>query len=356
MRRIQMVKQLALGVALAGIWSPQVWAQADQPAAEEEIDSNEIIVTARRMDESLQDVPLTVTAITDQKLKDLNLFNGSDLAAVVPGLTFSPQPGGSTPTLALRGAARGAAGGRLDPTVQTYMNEAPVSDVMVYQALYDIGQIEVLRGPQGTLRGRPSSAGAITFTTKRPDLTKITGYVSLAFNSLDQTRGEAAVSVPVITDVLAVRVAGIIDRNDNDGVVSLFSTQKPYQHLSSWRASVRFKPTDNLNINVMYQNFRSTRGTFIQVAGPGYQGPSTPINPVAQRLGANFNGPAISAFDRLSVSDALGIRDEHHKNLIGQYLARSRIVPHFVCRRIQQDTEHQFWRHQCHPRISDPLS
>ena len=110
MRRIHIAKQLALGVALAGIWSPQVWAQADQPEADEEVAANDIIVTARRVEETLQDVPLTVTAITDQKLKDLNLFNGSDLAAVVPGLIFSPATPGNTPTLSLRGAASGRGG------------------------------------------------------------------------------------------------------------------------------------------------------------------------------------------------------------------------------------------------------
>jgi iron complex outermembrane recepter protein len=318
MRRTTIVKQLALGVALAGIWSPQVWAQAATPEADEAVDGNDIIVTARRVEESLQDVPLTVTAITDQKLKDLNLFNGSDLAAVVPGLVFAPGAGSSTPTLSLRGAARGAVGGRVDPTVQTYLNEAPVSDVMVYQALYDIGQVEVLKGPQGTLRGRPSSSGAITITTKRPDLTKITGYANFSFNDLHQTRGEAAIGVPLIRDVLAVRIAGVIDRNDNDGTRSLFTINKAYQHLSSWRASMRFKPTANLDINVIYQDFRAKRGTLLQVAGPGYQGPSTPVNPLVPIVGKNFNGPAISAFDRLSVSDIVGLRDEHHKNLIGQ--------------------------------------
>ena len=159
---------------------PQVHAQTATPEEARKPHADDIIVTARRIDENLQDVPLTVNVVSDQKLKDLNLFNGSDLAAVVPGLNFAPTTPGNTPTLGLRGAARGAAGGRLDPTVQTYLNEAPVTDVMVYQALYDIGQVEVLRGPQGTLRGRPSSAGAITFTTKRPDLNEITGYVSLA--------------------------------------------------------------------------------------------------------------------------------------------------------------------------------
>ncbi|UVO53676.1 TonB-dependent receptor [Sphingomonas sp. SUN039] len=320
MRRIEFKRSLGLGVALAGIWIPQAQAQAQstKPDAAETVSTNDIIVTARRKEETLQDVPMTVTAVTDQKLKDLNLFNGSDLTAVVPGLTFSARTPGTTPVLALRGAARGEAGGRLDPTVQTYLNEAPVSDVMVYQALYDIGQVEVLRGPQGTLRGRPSSSGAITFTTKRPDLSRITGYVSLAASTLNQLRGEGAISVPIVEGKLAVRLAGILDRNENDGIRSLFLGRKPYQELNSWRASVRFQPVEELDINILYQDFSSKRGTLYQVAGTGYRGPSTPVNPVAQRLAANFNGPAISAFDRLSVSDSMAVREEYHQNLIGQ--------------------------------------
>ena len=320
MRKFKASSKLLLGAALVGFWVPQVQAQSTAPEdADESAQSknNEIVVTARRIDESLQDVPLTVNVVTDRKLKDLNLFNGSDLAAVVPGLNFAPTTPGNTPTLGLRGAARGAAGGRLDPTVQTYLNEAPVSDVMVYQALYDIGQVEVLRGPQGTLRGRPSSSGAITITTKRPDLNEVTGYVSLAVSSLDQMRGEAAVGLPIIKDVLAVRVAGIVDRNDGDGVRSLFSGRKSEQELDSWRVSVRFQPIEALDINVMYQDFKSVRTVLSQVAGTGYQGPSTPPLGATAPL-AGFNGPAISAFDRLSVVDVPLVRDEHHTNLIGQ--------------------------------------
>ena len=262
-------------------------------------------------------MPLTVNVVTDQKLKDLNLFNGSDLAALVPGLNFAPTTPGNTPTLGLRGAARGAAGGRLDPTVQTYLNEAPVTDVMVYQALYDIGQVEVLRGPQGTLRGRPSSAGAITFTTKRPDMTRTTGSAALSYSSLNQIRPEGAVGIPIIADVLAVRLAGVVDRNDGDGVRSLYSIRKSKQELTSWRASVRFQPIEALDINVMYQDFKSVRTVLAQVAGTGYQGPSTPPLGATAPL-AGFDGPAISAFDRLSVADAPLVRDEHHTDLIGQ--------------------------------------
>ncbi len=317
MREINGLTRLAIGVALTGIWIPQVHAQTEGAPAADEDGGEEIIVTARRVDENLQDVPLTVNVVTDEKLKDLNLFNGSDLASVVPGLNFAPTTPGNTPTLGLRGAARGAAGGRLDPTVQTYLNEAPVSDVMVYQALYDIGQVEVLRGPQGTLRGRPSSAGAITFTTKRPDLTRTTGSAAVSYSNMEQIRAEGAVGIPIISDVLAVRFAGVIDTNDSDGVRSLYSNSKSEQKLSSWRASIRFKPVDALDINVMYQDFKSVRTVLSQVAGTGYQGPSTPPAGATAPL-AGFNGPAISAFDRLSVVDVPLVRDEHHKNLIGQ--------------------------------------
>ncbi len=317
MRKVHILTKLAMGVALTGVWMPQAQAQDAAAAATEEDDAGDIIVTARRVDENLQDVPLTVNVVSDRKLKDLNLFNGSDLVSVVPGLNFAPTTPGNTPTLGLRGAARGAAGGRLDPTVQTYLNEAPVSDVMVYQALYDLGQVEVLRGPQGTLRGRPSSAGAITFTTKRPDMTRTTGSAALSYSNLDQIRAEGAVGIPIVKDVLAVRLAGVVDTNDSDRVRSLFSNSKSQQKLTSWRASARFKPADSLDINIMYQDFKSVRTVLAQVAGTGYQGPSAPL-PGASAPPAGFNGPAISAFDRLSVADAPLVRDEHHTNLIGQ--------------------------------------
>ena len=320
MRRIQIAKQLALGVALAGIWSPQVWAQAETPAAEDVVDGNEIIVSARRKDESVQDVPMTVNVVTDQKLKDLNLFNGSDLVNVAPGLTFAPVTPGNTPTLALRGAAKGDAAGRQDPTVQTYLNEAPVTEVLIAEALYDIGQVEVLRGPQGTLRGRPSATGAITVTTKRPNLTKTEGTVSVSVSTLNQFRGEAGLNVPLVQDVLAVRVAGVVDRNENDGVRSLFFPDKPYQRMHSWRVSARFKPSDVLDVNVMYQDFKSTRATLNQVAGRGYAGTGNAIlDAVVAPKGVTigYNGPVISPFDRLSVSDNPAIRYLNHKNLIG---------------------------------------
>jgi iron complex outermembrane receptor protein len=81
---------------------------------------------------------------------------------------------------------------------------------------------------------------------------------------------------------------------------------------------VRYKPIAKLEVNVLYQDFKSDRGTWLQVAGTGYQGPSTPPAGVAA-VPANFNGPAISPFDRQSVISTIGIRNEHHQNLIGEF-------------------------------------
>ena len=150
-------------------------------------------------------------------------------------------------------------------------------------------------------------------------------------STLDQMRGEAAIGLPIIKDVLAVRVAGVVDRNDGDGVRSLFSGRKSEQELNSWRASVRFKPVDILDINVMYQDFKSVRTVLAQVAGTGYQGPSTPPLGCHCPSSQDFNGPAISAFDRLSVADVPLVRDEHHTNLIGQINLDLGIAPHFLC-------------------------
>lgn len=315
MRAQDYISHFAIAAALVGGWVVPASAQVAADNEAEYASSNDIVVTARRKNENLQDVPLTVTAVTDANLKELNLFTGADLPAVVPGLSLAPRPGQGDPVLSLRGAAKGD-NSTAQPTVQTYLNEAPMSATLAFQGIYDIGQVEVLRGPQGTLRGRPSSSGAITFTTKRPDLNEITGDASFAVSSLNQIRVEGAVSVPIIQDVLAVRVAGLVDHNDGDGVRSLNNRTKPFGRTESWRASLRFTPTSTVEINLMYQDFHSDRRNYLQVAGPGYQGPSTPAQGVP--LPRNFNGPAISAQDRLAVAHSPYRRKAHYQSFIGQ--------------------------------------
>ena len=120
-----------------------------------------------------------------------------------------------------------------DPTVAMYMNDAPVETNFLFQSMFDIGQIEVLRGPQGTTRGVAAPSGAITLTTRKPNLSEIGGYGSVTVTDQHGRNVQGAINVPVIRDMLAVRVAGLLDQDDFDGVNSIHSGIAPRQVTSA---------------------------------------------------------------------------------------------------------------------------
>jgi iron complex outermembrane receptor protein len=308
MRRITAALTSASLIAIVSSLAVAPARAADAPASDGASSVGEVVVTARRKDENLQNVPMAVNAITNKDIAKYNVFNGTDLTALAPGLEFAPPPGQSDVNLSIRGAGKGP-GTAASPTVQTYLNEAPVSATNAYQSIYDLGQVEVLRGPQGTLRGLPASSGAITFTTARANLENFGGYVEAAASNEDQGRFEGAVNLPIIKDVLAVRISGIHDHNDFDGVKSVNSTQKPFNASDSWRASVQFRPTSTLDVNFMFENFWSHIVSFTEVYGPGYQGSGLP---------ANYNGPPLGIFDRLAVGQTPNNIEHHDQLATGQ--------------------------------------
>ena len=113
--------------------------------------------------------------------------------------------------------------------------------------------------------------------------------------AFDNTNENGAVNLPIIPGKLAVRLAGIADDDDLDGVKSVHSSAGPYYHTYAGRASVRFEPIDAIEANVMYQHSFWHQNQFTQVAGPGAAGGVDPNAP------ANYNGPAITPLQRLGV-------------------------------------------------------
>jgi hypothetical protein len=148
------------------------WAQgqpADEPTA-----LDEIIVSARRERESLQDVPVSVQAVTGAQIQDLAITQATEISKVAPGININgPTGNGVDFELVLRGVRWTAASGT--PAIAAYLNDAPFLPTSVLSSLYDVGQIEILRGPQGTTRGAPSISGAVTVTTRRPNLAEYGG-------------------------------------------------------------------------------------------------------------------------------------------------------------------------------------
>lgn len=251
----------------------------------------EVVVTARRKYERLQDVPLTVNVVSADKLSDLNIRKLEDISSVVPGLTLEEDS--IAPNASLRGVRFDTFASGNNPTVEFYLNDSPIVSLSAVQSMFDIAQVEVLRGPQGTLRGRASPSGAITLKTQRPNLEEFEGYIDLTTSSVGGRNGRFAVSTPLVEEKLALRLAGFYERNDGESIKSINSSESSEYEGGGYRLSLRYEPLDTLSVNLMYQRLEPKRLIF------------TPVES-ANRADASQPAPAqgdISATDRKAVSD-----------------------------------------------------
>ncbi|WP_372781007.1 TonB-dependent receptor [Litorivivens sp.] len=265
-----------LGVMLAPMlagFPMTLLAQSTSESANEQI-IEEVIVTARRKDETLQEVPLSVNAVSSEKIADLNIRKLEDISSVVAGLSM--QEDTIAPNASVRGVRFDTFASGNNPTVEFYMNDSPIVSLSAMQAMFDIGQIEVLRGPQGTLRGRASPSGAITLTTKRPDLQKMEGYIDLTATDIGGQNARFAVGSPLIDDVLAVRLAGFYEQNEGNRVESINSDEDPLYEGGGARISLRYAPNEKLEANLMYQRIKPRRRLFTQVESANRADPSQP--------------------------------------------------------------------------------
>ncbi|MGO9936006.1 MAG: TonB-dependent receptor, partial [Steroidobacteraceae bacterium] len=273
---------------------------------------DEIVITARRKEELLQDVPETVTPVTAADIVNFNFQSLSDISQVVPGLQI--VEGATTRSLdsnTFRGVSFQPATGTQN-TLGFYMNDTFVTNNYVTQSIFDIGQIELLSGPQGTLRGEPSPSGSLTITTHRPDLEHFGGYITSTLESYGQTNENGALNIPLIQDKLAVRLAGMGDDDDLDGVRSVNSPSHEFFHNYAGRVSLRYDPIDTIDMNLMYQNSYWQEAQFQQVVGPGAVGGANPLAP------ANYNGPPISATQLLGVQTYPNTQWNHSDIWTGQ--------------------------------------
>jgi iron complex outermembrane recepter protein len=208
--------KVSLLVSSAMLAQP-AFAQSEQPAApaaNEDIVLDEIVVTATRRNSKLSDVPLSISALAEDTLVTRGVRDSSDIAYVAPGLSVVSDNTG-TENITVRGVVG------LGGTAATafYLDETPISQLAggyFTPRYFDIERVEVLRGPQGTLFGASSLGGAIRVITKRPNLVRVEGTVR-AEGSTTNLGGEnyvldGAVNVPIISDVLALRVTGFYEK------------------------------------------------------------------------------------------------------------------------------------------------
>jgi outer membrane receptor protein involved in Fe transport len=197
------------------------WSQTQQAAAAEAEDNalGDIVVTAQRREESLQDVPISIQALGTQKLEELNVTSFNDYTRLLPSVAFQSTSPGNT-TVYFRGVASGGDGNHSGslPSVGFYLDEQPITTIggTLDVHIYDIARIEALAGPQGTLYGASSQAGTIRIITNKPDPSQFLGGVNAEVNSVRKggVGGlvEGFVNVP-LAERIALRVVGFYRRD-----------------------------------------------------------------------------------------------------------------------------------------------
>ncbi|MFW2830981.1 TonB-dependent receptor [Sphingomonas sp. ID0503] len=269
------------------MFSPNVSAQTSpsapvEPGQTASLDSVvDIVVTARRQSERLQDVPVAVTAFGGEALAERRIVSQVDLQAATPGLTVRQTGSSDQLNYAIRGQSIDAFS-YASPAVTSYFNEVQIGGAAA-TAFFDLASIQVLKGPQGTLFGRNATGGAVLYATQRPTL-EFEGYLKGALGNYDDRELEGAVNLPIGSSV-AVRAAGRFQKRDGFQRNLLLGNRPNSVDSRVGRLSLLIAPEGSGFENVtvgQYGRFRGRTGAVkIQNANGANGAPATYFDPVS---------------------------------------------------------------------------
>ncbi len=261
------MNRLAYTIALilaASSAAPQTHAASSDADTNDEHDRVQevevVVVTATRRSERLQDVPLSITAFSQEDLTQKGIVGYEGIARETPGAVLNVASDNNA-RLTARGISTNGWGAGLQTTTTIYLDELPLSTigntVTLNPNLYDIERVEFLRGPQGTLFGSGSLSGALRILTRSPDPTRfdasalVDGGYTPDSESIRQ-RYNAMINIPLVTDTLALRIVGF--HRDEEGYIDNLGTGVENSNTledSGGRAILLWKPTDRLSVRLL---------------------------------------------------------------------------------------------------------
>jgi iron complex outermembrane receptor protein len=272
--RATLKQQNLVPLAAAGVLlSAMAQAQTAAPPSAAVGGLDEIVVTATRRESNLQSTPIAVTAIDSQVIADLTPRTLADVALLVPNFSANKVNGFNAASFAMRGV------GNTDIIVY---NEAPVAvliDDFVMPSTqtqlldpFDVQEIEVLRGPQGTLFGKNTTGGAVVVKTKAPVLNEMTVEAQAGGGSYDEYNAKGAINIPIVNDHLALRLVASQEHQDgwmrNGASNSIGGTTYTGNgarvggtDVFTGRAKLLWEPTDNLRVLFTYEMLTDRSGT-----------------------------------------------------------------------------------------------
>jgi outer membrane receptor protein involved in Fe transport len=213
-----------------------------------------LIVTAQKREEDIQDVPIAISAFTQESLERSQIAGGPDLMTQVPNMTFTKTNFASY-SIQLRGIGTQAISATTDAAVAVaFNNSSMIRNRFFEQEFYDLERVEVLRGPQGTLYGRNATAGVVNIITAKPKF----AYEAKASGDLanyNSTRIEGMVNIPLVEDKVALRLAGAWTKRNGYATNQITGNAIDGRDLWSTRLSLRFAPTAAIDANLIWEHF-----------------------------------------------------------------------------------------------------
>jgi outer membrane receptor protein involved in Fe transport len=214
-----------------------------------------LIVTAQKREENIQDVPIAMSAFSQEDLTKSQVTGGPDLMTQVPNFTFT-KTNFTGYSIQIRGIGTQAISATTDAAVAVAENNTPfIRNRFFEQEFYDLQRVEVLRGPQGTLYGRNATAGVVNIITAKPSF-HYEAKLSADVGNYKSTRFEGMINLPLVDDKVALRIAGAWTKRDGYDTNQISGNQIDGRNLWSTRVSLRFEPTDSLHANLIWEHFK----------------------------------------------------------------------------------------------------
>ncbi|MBB4097951.1 TonB-dependent receptor domain-containing protein [Sphingomonas kyeonggiensis] len=253
--------------------APQT-APVEEPASGQQATfSNDIIVTAQKRRESMQSVPIAMSAFTSKTLDEMKIEGGAELVRAVPNISFSKSNFASY-NFSIRGVGTKALSVASDPGVAVSFNNTPlIRNRLFEQEYFDVQRVEVLRGPQGTLYGRNATAGVVNMIPNFANPDKLAAEFKLETGNYKSMRAAGMVNLP-LTDTLAVRAAGAWTNRDGYDYNTVTDQRVNGRNLWGSRVTAAWQPGRNFKINAAWEHFyedddRSRTGKQLCHTDPG---------------------------------------------------------------------------------------
>ncbi|GAA4035991.1 TonB-dependent receptor [Parerythrobacter jejuensis] len=304
-------------LAACAMLATPAMAQDAADGVEPEADDDIIIVTATRRAEDVQDIPLAVTAVSPEQLDRQGVVNVQDITSVSPSFsTSNAQLASGSVVLRIRGVGTTSNNIGFESAVGIFIDGAYQSRPGVALSEFvDVERVEVLRGPQGTLFGRNTSAGALNITNRRPDLSEFGGFANATYGNRNLISVQGAVNLPVVQDTVAVRLTGAYRERDgyytllNGAGTNVGESNAADQFLL--RGQVGWETDSGFSGRIIadYAESNAPFGAALEVLQSGIEGAGL-FGAVGLGARGGMSGPAVATtpFDRTSAQAAVDSR------------------------------------------------